>query len=74
MVTRPWVAREAVEIAATLFPDYYPRAKKSLEEAERLYITYLKTGKMDEGILKAALLPNLIRYIEQVSLMKTLGM
>jgi hypothetical protein len=56
-ITAPGVARQGVALASEFFPKEYERAKKSLEEAERLYADFIKTGRIEDGgILRAAIL------------------
>lgn len=56
-ITTPWVAKQGLELASEFFANYYDRAKKSFDEATRLYSTYLKTGMTEDGgVLRAAIL------------------
>lgn len=56
-ITAPWVAIQGVAVASKFFSKEYEKAKKSLEEAERLYADFIKTGSVDDGgILRAAIL------------------
>jgi hypothetical protein len=52
-IDKEWVAKEAVDLVSIINPKFFDKAESMLKDSRKIYAEYLKSGKMNEGVIKA---------------------